>query len=93
MLRVGGRYVLDGLVNPNADVTIDTNMLLKRWITMRGIHNYHPRHLIQALDFVMANRKLFPFKETVDAKFALKDLDAAFRKASERTVLRAAVVP
>ena len=49
MLRVGGRYVLGGLVNPNADVTIDANVILRQWITLRGIHNYHPRHLIQAL--------------------------------------------
>jgi alcohol dehydrogenase len=93
MLRTGGRYVLGGLVNPDANVTIDANILLRRWIAMRGIHNYHPRHLIQALDFVMANRKRFPFKDIVDSKFALKDLDAAFKKASERTVLRAAIVP
>jgi putative phosphonate catabolism associated alcohol dehydrogenase len=92
MLRAGGRYVLGGLVNPDANVTIDANMLVKRCVTMRGIHNYHPRHLIQALDFIMANRTRFPFKEIVDAKFALKDLDIAFKKASERTVLRAAVV-
>src|SRR6202020_986420 len=93
MLRTGGRYVLGGLVNPGANVTIDANILLRRWITMRGIHNYHPRHLIQALDFVMANRERFPFKDIVDAKCALQDLDAAFKKASERSVLRAAIVP
>ena len=93
MLRTGGRYVLGGLVNPGADVTIDANMLVKGWVTMRGIHNYHPRHLIQALEFVMANRQRFPFKDIVDAKFALNELDAAFKKASERTVLRAAIVP
>jgi len=93
MLRVGGRYALGGLVNPDANVTIDANMLVKRWITMRGVHNYHPRHLVQALDFVMANRERFPFKEIVDAKFALRDLDSAFKKASDRTVLRAAIVP
>ena len=93
MLRTGGRYVLGGLVNPGANVTIDANMLVKRWVTMRGIHNYHPRHLIQALDFVMSNRNRFPFKEIVDSKFGLQDLDAAFKKASERTVLRAAIVP
>lgn len=92
MLRTGGRYVLGGLVNPGADVTIDANMLVKGWVTMRGIHNYHPRHLIQALEFVMANRQRFPFKDIVDAKFALNELDAAFKKASERTVLRAAIV-
>jgi hypothetical protein len=68
-------------------------VLVRRWITLRGIHNYHPRHLVQALDFVVANRERFPFREIVDSKFALKDLDLAFRKASERTVLRAAIVP
>jgi hypothetical protein len=62
-------------------------------ITMRGVHNSHPRHLIVVLDFVMANRGRFPFKDIVDAKFALKDLDAAFHKAADRSILRAAVVP
>ena len=93
VLRVGGRYVLGGLVNPNATVMIDANVIVRKWIQLRGIHNYHPRHLIQALDFVMANRNRFPFKDIVDAKFALKDLGTAFKKASERSVLRAAIVP
>ncbi|HSS62879.1 MAG TPA: zinc-binding dehydrogenase [Gammaproteobacteria bacterium] len=93
MLRTGGRYVLGGVVNPDANVTIDANVLLRKWIMLKGIHNYHPRHLIQALDFVMGNRHRFPFGEIVDSKFALDDLGEAFRRASERSVLRAAIVP
>jgi hypothetical protein len=60
---------------------------------LRGIHNYHPRHLIQALDFVRSNRHRVPFHQIVDSKFSLLELDLAFKKASERTVLRAAIVP
>ena len=90
---IGGRYVLGGLVNPDANVTIDANVLVKKWITLRGIHNYHPRHLIQALDFVVANRSRFPFKDIVDSKFSLAELGTAFKKAAEREVLRAAIVP
>ncbi len=93
MLRVGGRYTLGGIVTPDANVTVDANMFVKKWVTLRGIHNYHPRHLIQALDFVVANRERFPFKDIVDSKFKLDDLNDAFKRASERTVLRAAVVP
>ena len=93
MLRIGGRYTLGGIVTPRADVTIDANLLVKKWITLRGVHNYHPRHLIQALDFVVAGRDRFPFGEIVDATFALDQLDEAFRCAAERSVLRAAVVP
>jgi putative phosphonate catabolism associated alcohol dehydrogenase len=93
MLRVGGRYTLAGLVNPDAQVTLDANLLVKKWITLRGIHNYHPRHLVQALDFVLSNRRRFPFHEIVDSRFSLQELDLAFKRASERTVLRAAIVP
>jgi alcohol dehydrogenase len=93
MLRTGGRYVLGGLVNPGANVTIDANVLVRQWVTLRGIHNYHPRHLVQALDFVMANRGRFPFRDIVDSRFGLHDLGVAFRKAAERSVLRAAIVP
>ena len=66
---------------------------MKRWITLRGIHNYHPRHLIQALDFVHGNRHRVPFHQIVDSKFSLQQLDLAFKKAAERSVLRAAIVP
>lgn len=93
MLRVGGRYTLAGLVSPEANVSVDAHLFVKKWITLRGIHNYHPRHLIQALDFVVANRERFPFKEIVDSRFKLDELDEAFRRASERSVLRAAIVP
>lgn len=62
-------------------------------VTLSGVHNYHPRHLIQALDFVVSNRERFPFREMVDATFRLDELDEAFRRANERSVLRSAVVP
>lgn len=93
MLRTGGRYVLAGVVNPGSCFTLDGNDLIRKWITLKGIHNYHPRHLIQALDFVMANRDRFPFKEIVDSRFGLDELSEAFAKAANRSVLRAAIVP
>ena len=93
MLRSGGRYALCGLVNPGSDFSIDGNELVRKSITLKGVYNYHPRNLIQALDFVMANRTRFPFAEIVDSKFSLEQLDEAFAKAADRSVLRAAIVP
>ncbi len=93
MLRIGGRYVIAGLVNPDATFELDGNQILRKWITLRGIHNYHPRHLIQALDFVMANRDRFPFRDIVDSRFSLDELGEAFEKAGNHSVLRAAIVP
>jgi putative phosphonate catabolism associated alcohol dehydrogenase len=93
LLRTGGLYIIGGLANPGSDFTLDGSDILKRMITLKGVHNYHPRHLIQALDFVMANRSRFPFADIVDSKFSLDELDEAFAKADERSVLRAAIVP
>jgi alcohol dehydrogenase len=93
MVRMGGRYVLAGVVNPDSFVRFDANLLIRGLVTLRGVHNYHPRHLIQALDFVTANRKRFPFHDLVDGKFRLDDVSNAMKQAAERKVLRAAIVP
>jgi putative phosphonate catabolism associated alcohol dehydrogenase len=93
MLRTGGTYVLGGVVNPNAMVILDANLLLKKMLTVRGVHNYHPRNLIEALDFVCANRARFPFHELVDGKYSLEQVNLAMADAGERRVLRAAIVP
>ncbi len=92
-LRTGGRYVLAGVVNPESFVRIDANLLLRKLITLRGVHNYHPRNLVEALDFVVANRKRFPFHELVDGKYKLEEVGRAMKDAADRKVLRAAIIP
>ena len=93
MLRTGGRYALGGVVNPNANVSIDANLVLRKLLTIRGVHNYHPRHLIEALDFVHANRARYPFHALVDGKYRLDEVGRAMHDAESRKVLRAAIVP
>ena len=93
MLRNGGHYVLGGVVNPDSFVNIDVNQILRKLITLRGVHNYHPRHLIEALDFVTVNRHRFPFKDLVDGVYGLDQVGQALKDAEDRKVLRAAIVP
>lgn len=93
LLRTGGTYVLGGVVNPQAMVTLDANLILKKMLTVRGIHNYHPRNLIEALDFVVVNRTRFPFHELVDGQYPLDRVGDAMADAAAQRVLRAAIVP
>jgi len=93
MLRTGGRYVLAGVVNPGSTVSLDANLILRKLVTIRGVHNYHPRNLVEALDFVQGNRGRFPFHELVDGKYPLDEVGRAMKDAEERKVLRAAIVP
>ena len=92
-LRAGGRYALAGVVNPDSFVRIDANLVLRKLITLRGVHNYHPRNLVEALEFVVANRKRYPFHDLVDGKYRLEEVGKAMKDAEERRVLRAAIVP
>jgi putative phosphonate catabolism associated alcohol dehydrogenase len=92
-LRTGGRYVLGGVVNPESYVRIDANQILRKLVTLRGVHNYHPRNLAEALDFVLANRKRYPFHDLVDGKYRLDEVGTAMQDAADRRVLRAAIVP
>lgn len=93
MLRIGGSYVLAGVVNPCSSVTFDANLLLRKSLTLRGVHNYHPRNLVEALDFVVTNRQRFPFHDLVDGKYPLDRVNDAMADAAARRVLRAALIP
>jgi D-arabinose 1-dehydrogenase-like Zn-dependent alcohol dehydrogenase len=92
-LRVGGRYVLAGLVSPGARTDIDANLIVRKLLSLIGVHNYHPRHLVQALDFVLAQRCHYPFGELVEGIYPLTEVDRAMSDAAARRVLRAAIVP
>ena len=41
-LRVGGRYLIAGMVTPGCDLGIDGNLLIRKCLTVKGIHNYRP---------------------------------------------------
>jgi putative phosphonate catabolism associated alcohol dehydrogenase len=92
-LRPGGRIVVAGTVNPGSMVTLDANAILRGCVTLVGVHNYHPRHLLQALAFVVGHRERYPLGELVDARYPLTAVDAAMADAASRRVLRAAIVP
>lgn len=92
-LRVGGRLVIAGLVSPGAMVSLDAHPLVRKCLSVVGVHNYHPRHLEQALAFVLAQRTRFPFGSLVDARYRLDQVEQAMRDADARRVLRAAIVP
>ena len=93
IVRTGGTYVLAGLVSPHAHVTVDANRFVKKMVTLRGVHNYHPRHLMEALEFVTTNKERYPFAELVDGIYSLDQVTQAMSDAAQQRVLRAAIVP
>ena len=90
-LRLGGRYLIAGLVSPGPVLPITGDTLTRRCLTVAGIHNYAPRHLAAGLDFLFRQRDSLPFGEIVGVTFALADLPAAIDEALTGRHLRVAV--
>lgn len=80
-LDVGGTAVLAGSVSPGPPVELDPERVVRGLHTVVGVHNYAPRHLAAAVDFLAAEHARFPFAELTAGPWALDDLDAAFAAA------------
>jgi alcohol dehydrogenase len=91
--RTGGTVVLAGTVAPVGKIGYDPEMVVRRMLTIRGVHNYHPQDLATALQFLAGPGRDFPWQSLVVAEYPLEQAEAAFDEAHDRPGVRVAVVP
>ena len=91
VLRVGGTAVWAGAVSPTEPVPVYPEAVVRRCLTVSGVHNYAPADLAAAVQFLAANHFRFPFAELVPKSFPLADVNAAFRFAAAERPVRIAV--
>jgi Zinc-binding dehydrogenase len=77
-LRIGGRYILVGAVFPGPAVALDVQQVVRRMLTIRGLHNYAPRDLATAVAFLSQHGDIFPFANLIAGPFRLEVAEAAF---------------
>jgi alcohol dehydrogenase len=80
-----------GAVFPTRPLAVSAETIVRKVLSIQGVHNYAPDDLRRALDFLQHNHGQFPFEELVAESFALEDAGAAFLRASQSGVLRVAV--
>lgn len=64
-LDVSGVAVFAGSVAPDGDIAVDPEAVVRRHLTLVGVHNYEPRHLLQALNFLQRTKDRFPWADLV----------------------------
>lgn len=64
-LDVQGVAIFAGSVAPDGDIAIDPESVVRRHLSFRGVHNYEPRHLTRALDFLQRTNGRFPWTDLV----------------------------
>ncbi len=91
-LDVAGTLVLAGSVTPGPVLDIDPEQVVRRWWTITGVHNYEPRHLKQAVDFLARTVDRHPWSELVTPPIPLEHIERALQPAPG-AALRVAVSP
>jgi threonine dehydrogenase-like Zn-dependent dehydrogenase len=90
---VGGVVVLVRSMSPGTDLPLDPAQLVRSLLTVRGVHDYAPRHLEQAARFLAATGSRYPFAEQVARILPLAQVDEALALAAAGIGPRVAVSP
>ncbi len=91
VLRIGGILILVGAVFPGPMVPVSPEQIVRRNLTIRGVHNYAPKDLGTAVEFLMAAHERFALHELVGPWYPLKDVNLAFEQANDPSHLRVGV--
>ncbi len=92
-VRVGGTMILVGAVSPSHDVPVSLEGIVRRCLTIRGLHNYGPDDLVAAVDFLERHHGRYPFAELVSEWFPLSDTTGAFMAAADPACIRVGIRP
>lgn len=90
---VGAAVVLVGTVMKSPPARIDPEQVIRRWLTIRGVHNYAPQDLLAAVRFLEHCGGRFPFAELVADRYLLRDVNLALEAAVRDRPIRVAIRP
>jgi len=93
LARIGGTVLLAGTVAPVGTIAFDPENAVRRMLTVRGVHNYHPRDLTSALSFLAQTERSFPWRSLVAAEYPLEQAEQAFAHGHRQPGVRIAVIP
>jgi hypothetical protein len=80
-------------VHPESAVALTGEAVIRKCLTIRGVHNYAPRHLQQGVDFLERQAGSLPWSRLVSPPFPLRGLEAAVEEAKRGTWPRVAIDP
>lgn len=92
-LRPGGHYVWAGMVHPETKLDLTGEAVLRKCLTLRGVHNYAPQHLADGLDFLAVNHTRLPFEKLTSPPLPLDRLNEGFDLTRSRQWQRVAIQP
>ena len=90
---VGGAILWVGAVMPSNTISVDPEQVVRRLLSVHGIHNYAPQDLLTAIDFLTDHGQEFPFSELVAQSYSLSQANKAIDYANAAKPIRIATYP
>lgn len=90
---IGGTVILVGSVSPSPAVSVDPERIVRRLLSIYGVHNYVPQDLLAAVAFLQEDGRQFPFATLVEKSFSLASVNDAFELALRDRPIRVAIHP
>jgi alcohol dehydrogenase len=91
LLDIGGTAVWIGATFPQPDITINGEKMIRRVLTIRGLHNYNQSDLVAAVSFMESSYKEFDFDALVHGGFTLEQTNDAYQYAIEHNPFRVGI--
>lgn len=91
VLAIGGTAVWIGSVFNNRKLQVDAEKIIRRVLTIKGLHNYNYDDFVFALDFISNNWKKYPFEKAIEKEFSLHHANEAFEYALKNKPLRVGI--
>lgn len=93
LLSIGGISIWIGAVFNQSPTSINAEKVVRKLLTIKGLHNYIPQDLQTAIQFLEENHHSFPFKELISDEYLLEELENAFQSATSGKHFRVGVIP
>jgi putative phosphonate catabolism associated alcohol dehydrogenase len=93
IVRTGGIIVVVGSVFPSPPVSLSLEQVVRRHLTLRGVHNYAPRHLVAAVEFLAGYHQQYPFASLATQWHTLPDWRQALTAAKGPANIRVGIRP
>lgn len=90
-LGTGGTAVWIGAVFPSAGITVNPEQIIRRLLTIRGLHNYNYEDFEYAYDFIVSHWQKYPFLQAIEKEFSLQQVQQAFNYAVANKPLRVGI--
>ena len=90
-LGIGGTAVFIGATFPQRKIQIDAEKMVRKILTIKGLHNYNEQDFLAAVEFIEKNHLSFPFEKLIFDGFKLVTANEAFKHAIDQNNFRVGI--